>query len=306
MRLSGLFLSVVAGPLLVPPLLIAYNVAKRESSDSMSKILRSKNLATKFQILAEIASSQPNIQQKAIAHKLGVTPQAISDYVKELLQEGLVASQGRSVYRVTKEGVDWLLQMARDLHDYLTSVNKVVTDISTWTALAGADLKAGQKVGLEMRDGLLVAVRSKPGKARATAVTDAMPGEDIGVSNIEGMIELQPGPITIVRVPGVQRGGSRAIDPARLSREGSAFPLVGAIGIEALASLKRAGVAQFFFYGVKEAVVEAASSGLPCLVVCVEDEVTSLVGRLEEEKLSYVFLDLTQGAGKMIPHRGAL
>ena len=257
----------------------------------MSKVLRSKNLATKFQILVEIASGQPNIQQKAIAQKLGLTPQAISDYIRELLREGLVASQGRSVYRVTTEGVDWLLKMARDLHDYLTSVNRVITDVAVWTALADADLTAGQRVGLEMKGGLLVAVPPVKAKARAVAVTDARRGEDVGVSNIEGLIELQPGPITIVRVPAVQRGGSRAIDPARLKHEASSISLVGAIGMEALAALKRAGVTQYLFYGVKEAAVEAAGSGLPCLVVCVEAEVMSLVALLQEHGLRYSFLE---------------
>ena len=50
----------------------------------MVEILRNKNLATKFQILAEIANGSPNMQQRDIAAKLGVTPQAISDYMGQL------------------------------------------------------------------------------------------------------------------------------------------------------------------------------------------------------------------------------
>jgi putative transcriptional regulator len=42
----------------------------------MVEILQNKNSATRFQILVEIAASGPNIQQKDIATKLGVTPQA--------------------------------------------------------------------------------------------------------------------------------------------------------------------------------------------------------------------------------------
>ena len=49
----------------------------------MVEILRNKNLATRFQILVEIARSGPNIQQRDIAGKLGVTPQAISEYIKQ-------------------------------------------------------------------------------------------------------------------------------------------------------------------------------------------------------------------------------
>jgi len=96
----------------------------------MAQILQSKNLATKFQILLEIAASQSNIQQKNIAEKLNITPQAVSEYVKELISDGWLASQGRSRYKVTKEGVDWILQMARQLQSYCSFVNKVVSDIS--------------------------------------------------------------------------------------------------------------------------------------------------------------------------------
>ena len=40
----------------------------------MAQILQDKAVATKFQILVEIAAAQTNIQQKDIARKLNVTP----------------------------------------------------------------------------------------------------------------------------------------------------------------------------------------------------------------------------------------
>jgi len=46
----------------------------------MAEVLRSKNLATKFQILLEVAANQPNIQQKDIASRLNITSQAVSEY----------------------------------------------------------------------------------------------------------------------------------------------------------------------------------------------------------------------------------
>ena len=58
----------------------------------MSQLIRSTNLATKFQILAEIAARQPDVQQRDIAKRLELSPQAVSDYVKELLQDGWVGS----------------------------------------------------------------------------------------------------------------------------------------------------------------------------------------------------------------------
>ena len=71
----------------------------------MAQVLRNKNLATKFQILVEIAANQPSIQQRDIAQRLNITPQAISEYIKELIKEGSLTSEGRSRYKVTTEGV---------------------------------------------------------------------------------------------------------------------------------------------------------------------------------------------------------
>ena len=262
---------------------------------AMAQILQSKNLATKFQILLEIAASQSNIQQKNIAEKLNITPQAVSEYVKELISDGWLASQGRSRYKVTKEGVDWILQMARQLQSYCSFVNKVVSDISVSTAIAADNLSSGQPVSLYMKDGLLFASRRlSKGEARGIPVLDAMKGEDVGISQIEGVIKLEMGEVIIYKVPDVREGGSRNVDFARLKEELDKGRLVGAIGNEALVTLKSIGVKPDYRYGVKEAMVEAASCGQSFLVVSTEDAASEIVRRLEEENLKYKIVDLAQ------------
>lgn len=262
---------------------------------NMAQILRSKNLATKFQILLEIAASQPNIQQKNIAGKLNISPQAISEYVKELISDGWLASQGRSRYQVTKEGVDWILKMARQLQSYSSFVNKVVSDISVSTAIAADNLSSGQSVSLYMKDGLLFASNKLArGAATGIAVFDAKKGGDVGISQIEGVIELEMGEVIICKVPDVREGGSRNVDFARLKEELDKGKLVGAIGNESLVTLKSTGKKPDYRYGVKEAMVEAASCGQSFLVVSTEDAASEIVRRLEEEKLEYKIVDLVQ------------
>lgn len=257
----------------------------------MSQVLRSKNLATKFQILVEIAAAQPNIQQKDIARKLDITPQAVSEYIKELTKEGSLTSDARSHYRVTREGVDWVLRMARELQDYCTSVGKAITSITVCTAVADCDLSCGQTVGLRMEGGLLLA-SDAVGGAQGVAVTDAKKGEEIGISDIEGIVEFELGEITICQVPGIQDGGSKKVDLSRLRKEVKGHKIVGAIGIEALMALRRAAIEPQYLYGVKEAVIEAAHSGLSSLVVCIDDEIPGLLQRLAEENVGYKLLDL--------------
>jgi len=264
---------------------------------NMAQILKSKNLATKFQIMVEIAAHQPNIQQKDIAPRLGITSQAVSEYVKELIKDGWLSSEGRSRYKVTKEGVDWILQMSRKLHSYAWVVSKVVADISTTTAIADSDLSAGQPASLYMKDGLLFAsdVINNKG-AKGIAATEAKKGQDIGIRNIEGVIKLEPAKLMIGKVPNVQGGGSRSTDLARLKREVKEAKLVGALGTEALVALMQLGVKPDYVHGVREAAIEAAYCGLSSLVVCSEDKVSILVQRLEEENLDYQIIDLRQNS----------
>jgi len=262
---------------------------------NMAQILKSKNLATKFQIMVEIAAHQPNIQQKDIAPRLGITSQAVSEYIRELIKDGWLSSQGRSRYKVTKEGVDWILQMSRQLHSYAWFVSKAVADISTTTAIADSDLSAGQSASLYMKDGLLFAseVISDEG-AKGITVTEAKKGQDVGIRNVEGVIKLEPAKVMIGKVPNVQDGGSRSTDLARLKREVKEARLVGALGTEALVALIQIGVKPDYVHGVREAAIEAAYCGLPFLVVCSEDKVSILVPRLEEENLDYQIIDLRQ------------
>jgi putative transcriptional regulator len=263
---------------------------------NMAQILKSKNLATKFQIMVEIAAHQPNIQQKDIAPRLGITSQAVSEYIRELIKDGWLSSQGRSRYKVTKEGVDWILQMSRQLHSYAWFVSKAVADISTTTAIADSDLSAGQPASLYMKDGLLFAsdvISDK--RAKGITVTEAKKGQDVGIHNIEGVIKLEPAKVMIGKVPNVQDGGSGSTNLARLEREIKEARLVGALGTEALVALMQIGVKPDYVHGVREAAIEAAYCGLSFLVVCSEDKVAILVPRLEEENLDYEIVDLRKG-----------
>jgi putative transcriptional regulator len=264
---------------------------------AMAQILKSKNLATKFQIMVEIAARQPNIQQKDIAPRLGITSQAISEYIRELIKDGWLSSQGRSRYKVTKEGVDWILQMSRQLHSYAWSVSKVVADISTTTAVADSDLSIDQPTSLYMKDGLLFAsdVIKRKG-AKGITITAARKGQDVGIRSIEGVIKLEPAKVMIGKVPDVQDGGSRSTDLALLKTGAKGAKLVGVIGTEAIVALAQIGVKPDYVHGVREAAVEAAYCGLPFLVVCSEDNVSILVQRLAEENLDYNIVDLRKDA----------
>ena len=257
----------------------------------MTELLRSKNLSTKLQILVEVAANQPDVQQRNIAKRLGISPQAVSDYIRALVADGWLKSDGRSRYRVTQEGVDWIVKELREWQSYSNRVLKVIGGISVSAAVADCSISKGQEIGLSMRDGLLYATDDPNASARGTAASDAEKGEDVGVSNIEGIVPLEVGKVTVVRLPGIRRGGSRRADIDKLKKMAHGRKMVGAIGVEALIALRKAGVDPDHAYGVMAAVVEAARSGLSPIVACVDDDTADLIRLLEEKGIDYEIID---------------
>ena len=256
----------------------------------MIEVLRNKNLTTRFQILVEIANAGPTVQQREVAQNLNITPQAVSDYIAQLAKEGLLVAEGRSHYRVTNQGVNWIIKTLRELGDYNTYIQRAITNLSICTAIAEDDLEKDQKVGLEMKEGLLFASASQQHEAGGIAISSARAGEDVGITGIEGIVPLEVGRVTILRVPGIQRGGSSKVNYDILKERLAKSDLVTALGLESLAALRKTGV-QFQHYGAVVAAIEAAKSGLKPLVVCVDSETADLIARLEKEGLAYQLFD---------------
>jgi putative transcriptional regulator len=262
----------------------------------MANVLQSKRESSRFQILVEIAAHQPNLRQKEVAESLGVTPQAISEYIKELVADGLVTTDGRMRYSITKEGVEWLLESAAELKRYARVVmEEIISHVSVWTALAETDLVEGERVSLEMKSGLLYADKKEGVEASGVVIGDAKMGDDVGVSDLRGLISLDEGRITLCKVPRVQMGGSRKVDLNLLERELIGKKMVGCLGIEALVALRKVGREPDVIFGAKEFAVEAAYHGISSLVVSVDEQIPGLLTRLESEGLKYELIDLALG-----------
>ncbi len=262
----------------------------------MVNVLQSKRESSRFQILVEIAAHQPNLRQKEVAGSLGVTPQAISEYIKELVADGLVTTDGRMRYRITKEGVEWLLESAAELKRYARVVmEEIISHVSVWTAIAEADLVDGERVSLEMRGGLLYANKKEGIEASGVVIAGTLSGEDVGVSDLRGLISLEEGRIILCKVPRVQNGGSCKVDLQALRRQLARVTNVGCLGIEALVALRKVGREPDIIFGAKEFAVEAAYHGISSVIVSVDEQIPGLLTRLESEGLKYELVDLTLG-----------
>src|SRR6056297_1643379 len=132
----------------------------------MVDVLDNKRAATRFRILVQIAERQPAVSQGEIAEEVGVTSQAVSEYIRELVEDGFVEKEGRSRYRVTNEGVDWLFSTATDVRRFTDHVTEdLLGNVQEDAAIAVEAVSEGQTVTLFMEGGLL---RARPGENGAT------------------------------------------------------------------------------------------------------------------------------------------
>ena len=129
-------------------------------------------------------------------------------------------------------------------------------------------------------------------EARGVSTTSARAGEDVGVSGIEGIVQLKIGRVTILKVPGIQRGGSKAVATGELKNRISGRKLVGAIGIETIVALRKLGISSVYMYGVTDVAIEAAKTGLSPVIVCVDEEIPGLTRRLGEAGIDYELVDM--------------
>ncbi len=255
-------------------------------------ILRNKRDVSRFQILVEIAEHQPAVRQQEIAGMLGVTPQAISEYIRDLVDEGMIKAPGRGRYEVTREGIEWILQNAEMLETYAKHVrHDIIHQVSVWTAIAAEDLKKGDRVGVYMKGGILYASRTLT-TANGEIAIDTPKGEETGVAKLDGIIDHKESTVQVCKVPRVERGGSRNVELDRLAEVIGAVSVVACVGLEAWVSLKKIGRVPDLYFGSREGAIEAALHGIPCGIVIVDEFFTEFLKQLEQAELSYEIHDL--------------
>ncbi|MFC7073183.1 MarR family transcriptional regulator [Halovenus rubra] len=257
-----------------------------------SGVLRSKRDATKYQILVEIAERQPAVSQQEIADTIGVTSQAVSNYLQELVEEDAVNKLGRGRYKVTKEGVDWLISETDALEAFATHVSEeVIGPADIGSALASGDIAEGDRVSLTMRDGYSYATPGSAGDATGVAVTSAKAGQDVGVTDFEGVVDHELGAVTVMSVPLVQDGGSQEVDNAVVSEQAADHDRLATAGPEAVATVRDVDLSPDIQFGTAEAVREAAVKGLDVFLVVVANQLSVHTDKLRDSNIAYEVID---------------
>ena len=260
----------------------------------MVDVLANKRAAMRFRVLVEIAERQPAVSQGEIADAVGVTSQAVSEYIRELVEDGLVEKEGRSRYRVTTEGVDWTLSAATDVRRFADHVTEdVLGSVQEDAAVATDAIEEGDTVTLSMQEGLQHATpvtdgdAGPDGSATGVATTDADAGEVVGVTGFEGVIDLEPGEVHVVQVPSIRSGLPDDSDLAEIRRVCERADVVAAAGVEAVGALREIGVDSVGHFAAGEVAADAASRGLDAVVVASVDNVGRVTDALRDAGAAY-------------------
>lgn len=256
-------------------------------------VLRSKRNATRYRILVRIAERQPAVNQQEIGDAVGITAQAVSDYLRDLVEQGYVDKHGRGRYEVTKEGVDWLISQTDELRHFVQHVSEdVIGQVEIETAIATTEISEGETVSLTMQDGVLRAMAGGTGSATAVAATNAEAGQDVGITNFEGVVDYDLGSVTIVSIPQVRNGGSSAVDPNGITEIAERHDLIAVGGVEAIVAAKAADLEPDIRFGSASAVGEAAAKGLDVLLLSSTDLLSAHTDELRDQELSYEVVDV--------------
>jgi putative transcriptional regulator len=249
-------------------------------------LLRDKGEFTKFQILLEIMRNQPHIKQKDISDKLCITIQAISKYFKKLTKEGLLeAGSERADYRLTPKAVIKLREDLRALENYVVEIKKDLEFEHAWPAIATVPVKAGQEVGLIMKEGVMYTIPSNNSNMEATGIViaDAKPGEDLALKDLQGKVQVKKGKILIVKLPSISRGGSRAVDLVKVKAFYGEFKpdRVGVMGAVGRAVLSKMELKADIEFGISRSAAIAASRGLNVFVLVVGRMVNRMIQEID-------------------------
>jgi putative transcriptional regulator len=252
----------------------------------MVEVLDKKRSATKFRVLVEIADRQPAVNQTEIADAVGVTSQAVSEYIRELIADGFVDKEARSRYRVTKEGVDWLFQQAADVRQFAEHVTEdVLGSMQEDAAIATAPIAEGDAVSLTVSKGLLHAGPGDAGPATGVATTTADTGGIVGVTGFEGVIEMETGDVTVFQVSSVRSGAMSTSE--RLVTGCQQAGLVAVAGVEAVVACRISDVTVDVQFAAGAVAADAAGRGVDVVVVASTDSEGRVTDALRDAGLAY-------------------
>lgn len=271
--------------------------------------LRESGFLTRVLVLSHFRS-HPHATLREIGAPLGVTMQAVSVYVQRLIQEGHLEEAADGGRKLTPRGIQWLQDSLLSARQAIDAALEPMTIIKVTSAVAASAIQTGSRVGLSLEHGVLVARPNHGSASQGRATNDAPAGGEVLVAELEGMVEITPGKIVLLRLPTPEEGGSTRMDPERtgalLNELMARAPRIGIIGVSARVTLAQAEHRPEFEFAAAHAAHHAAQLGFDILLLVSGEhfrETTTTIDQLNSSATQHVGIEVVQPPLKHI--RGA-
>jgi len=257
------------------------------------KLLRDKSFSTQILILYELYT-KPHSKLAPIAEKIGVTQQAVSDYMKKMIKKDLVQKIDGE-YKPTIKGTYILQSELSILKNFVDERIDKLSLIKHCAALAKTPIKPGEKVGLFMDDGWLVSYANKQSSSVGIANNGAKVGEYITLGNLDGIIDHNVGKLYYFELPSPFTSKQKKIDTESIKKRLHTMNIdrVGVLDVVAKSICKKIGIKPDFEFGVIYAAIDAAQRGLNAAIFGYDEKIRETLKIFEEingkssEKINY-------------------
>jgi len=132
--------------------------------------------------------------------------------------------------------------------------------------------------------------------AHAEVINDTGKGEDVSLTKLGGIIELEPGQVIIIKLPTINQGGSRVTDLDKIEEiyqaKKNSIDRVGIMGTISRAVSNKLDIPFDFEFATPEATLAAAERGLNVMVFAVGKMTRSIAQKLDDEDIKYILEDV--------------
>jgi putative transcriptional regulator len=246
--------------------------------------LRDLKRNTELLILVELIRS-PSTRLKEVGDRLGITVQAVSQYIAAMRKEGLVREH-KGLSRPTRKGMQLLQEHFSRLKQDVDGILRSISVVDRCVAVAASSIKKGRPVGLKMEDGMLMAYDAAKSSSTGVALEDAEEGDDVLVGDLEGILDMELGKLFVLEAPSELDGGSKAanIEQARQKVEDFSPGLLVAGDTVGAALLSKASGEMLTIHAPVESSMSALSKGVDVLYCGTRESTEIMIDAVEKLK----------------------
>jgi putative transcriptional regulator len=241
---------------------------------------RDLGLSTRLLLMLEVHNGK-HTRQRTLAEKLDITVQAVSDALRRLTEEGLVHNE-KGTWKPTPKGTDWLHRHVLDLKLVVQDALGRLEIIKECIALASSPIRAGETVGLFMREGQLWAEAGRRSRSKGVAANSAQADGLVHVKKLEGIVELKPGTIHVLGHATLPDAEAETAFRRHLERLEQARIAVHDAASRAF--IHRLGRRPDLEFAPTASAIDAASRGVDVLYLVPHVEAPAVLAELSEAK----------------------